>query len=88
MKWYPMEEETTRKTFFMTESTPPNQPTDANLPNVPEGLSHIPECRLFGAIRKGIEFSNIVSIADVRGTITYVNDEFCRVSGYSREELI
>lgn len=35
-----------------------------------------------------IENSNIVSKTDINGIITFVNDEFCRISGYTKDELV
>ena len=35
-----------------------------------------------------VDESAIVSKSDLNGRITYVNNEFCKVSGYSREELL
>jgi len=35
-----------------------------------------------------IESSNIISKTDIKGIITFVNDEFCKISGYSKDELI
>jgi len=37
---------------------------------------------------EAIEKSNIVSKTDTVGIITFVNDEFCKISGYTRQELI
>lgn len=38
--------------------------------------------------QEAIENSNIVSKTDINGIITFVNDEFCKISGYSKNELI
>jgi len=38
--------------------------------------------------KEAIEKSNIVSKTDINGIITFVNDEFCKISGYTRAELL
>ncbi len=43
---------------------------------------------MFQQYKEAIENSNIVSKTDIDGIITFVNDEFCKISGYSRDELI
>ncbi|WMJ15802.1 EAL domain-containing protein [Geobacillus proteiniphilus] len=44
--------------------------------------------REFESIQKALDESTIVAITDHTGKITYVNEAFCRISQYSREELI
>ncbi|MCP4970795.1 MAG: PAS domain S-box protein [Arcobacter sp.] len=38
--------------------------------------------------QEAIENSNIVSKTDINGIITFVNDDFCKISGYTKKELI
>lgn len=40
------------------------------------------------SINYALNSSGIVSITDLKGTILHVNDVFCRISGFTRKELI
>ncbi|MBN2871219.1 MAG: PAS domain S-box protein [Campylobacterales bacterium] len=44
--------------------------------------------KLLDEYKNAVDRSSIVSKTDRKGRITYINDQFCAISGYSRDELI
>ena len=54
--------------------------------NQQEKLAEVNE--ILNQYKRAVDSLLIVSKTDTRGIITYVNDKFCEISGYSKEELI
>jgi PAS domain S-box-containing protein len=46
------------------------------------------EDRQLADFKRALDHAAIVAITDVHGRITYANDKFCEISGYSRDELL
>jgi len=44
--------------------------------------------KLLSEYKNAVDRSSIVSKTDKKGKITYVNDQFCSISGYTKEELV
>ena len=56
--------------------------------DVTQERAHAQDSVDFKAYQRALEMQAIVSVADARGRITYVNDRFCDQTGYSKCDLI
>jgi PAS domain S-box-containing protein len=54
---------------------------------LPPHDDHAPRNQL-ADFKRALDHAAIVAITDVSGRITYVNDTFCQISGYARDELL
>ncbi|MCK5111660.1 MAG: EAL domain-containing protein [Arcobacteraceae bacterium] len=53
-----------------------------------ESIDRLEEINILQQYKDIVDQSTIVSKSDLTGKITFVNDKFCKISGYTKEELI
>src|SRR4029077_2682650 len=51
-------------------------------------MTNIETATQLADLKRALDHAAIVATTDVTSRITYVNDKFCEISGYSRDELI
>ena len=90
------------KSFYEIKNEVFNEQSDTRLKNLQvihqvdtaqkeaeiERLKNIELKHALSELTSALDVTEIISRSDTNGTITYVNENFCNISGYSAEELI
>lgn len=58
------------------------------LQNLSKKRDYNEELKILKEYKNAFDAVSIISITDKNGIITYANDQFCKISGYRREELL
>jgi PAS domain S-box-containing protein len=61
---------------------------NSNISKIEKRVNYKNTYQLLEQYKKALDSSTIVSKTDINGIITYANDKFCEISGYSKDELI
>ena len=71
----------------VTTSLPPEPPASGSPAG--DGVRHLPDhVQQLADLKRALDHAAIVATTDVTGRITYVNDKFVEISGYSHDELL
>lgn len=88
LKGKPVADASKKVTHFLLRLTPLQEMTGIGKEMEGVAITNGNKAASLEFFKRAINASSLVSATDRKGTITYVNDRFAQVSGYTKEELL